>query len=631
MDNNNFDDNNSNNNFYNNNLDNNNYSNDYYNDNIDNNNNINNSNNNNSNNTIAKVGLVIIGIAVLACLFIFKVIPGPFSNVSSKDIAFTEKVVKVKRFSGVQLSLTGNTNVRYKSSDDSIATVNELSGYVTGNKNGTVTITAYNGNDTIDTCTVEVYTDNKVINITGLKLSDTNISLYVGNSKQLKVTISPSNATNRKIIWSTSDKNIATIDNNGIVVAKKVGTAVIKVRTESGVEATCKVTVKNKSTPTPVPTPTPTPTTKYTLTYNANGGTVSPTSNSLKKGATLGTLPTPTRSGYTFNGWYTAANGGSKVGSSTTINGNMTIYAHWTKNAAPAPTPTVDKIHFIKQASSNSTDKELNNGDAILLESNGHFAMVDTGLNNATDNKYVLDYIKSVGVKKLDFIFISHFHRDHMGGLSHILNNIPVSRIYMKTYLGKDKNKDLYKPLFEKIKQQASSKGIPITYIDKSYSDGQGFNFQDMRIRFYNTKQNNNKTVHYDANGKVSSSAINENSNTVLALINVNGYKVLLTGDLYDEKNNISLLKSLSKTSDFKNLDVLKMPHHGSTRSAFGGTKKGSYNKEAFKNLNPKYVVVTSTSCSVCKSVGATKNVYYARNHKGTIFTFGSSIKIDYK
>lgn len=590
-------------------------------------------------NLISKVVLVIIGFAVLACLFIFKVIPGPFSSVSTKDVAFTEKVVKVKRFSGVQLSLSGNANVRYKSSDDSIATVNELSGYVTGNKNGTVTITAYSGNDTIDTCTVEVYTDNKVANITGLKLSDTNISLYVGDSKQLKVTISPSDATNRKIIWSTSNKNIATIDSNGIVAAKKVGTTVIKVRTESGVEATCKVTVKNKSTPAPTPTPTPaptpiptpTPTTQYTLTYNANGGTVSPTSKTLKKGETLGTLPTPTRSGYTFNGWYTSLEGGSKVGSSTTINGNMTIYAHWTKNAAPTPTSTVDKIHFIKQASSNSTDKGLNNGDAILLESNGHFAMVDTGLNNGTDNKYVLNYLKSVGVTKLDFIFISHFHRDHMGGVMYILKNIPVSRIYMKTYLGKDNNASFYKPLYSQVKKLAKEKGTSITYIDKSYSDGQGFPFQDMKIRFYNTKQNNNKTVHYDKNGKVSSSVVNENSNSVLSLINVNGYKVLLTGDFYDEKNNINLLKNLSKTNDFKNLDVLKMPHHGSTRSAFGGTKEGSYNKEAFNNLNPKYVVVTSSSCAVCKHVGATKNIYYVRQHKGTTFTFGSSITVDYK
>ena len=70
----------------------------------------------------------------------------------------------------------------------------------------------------------------------------------------------------------------------------------------------------------------------YTLTYNANGGSVTPTSKTLTYGSQYGTLPTPTRTGYTFNGWYTAASGGTKVSSTTTIGAsNTTIYAHWTK------------------------------------------------------------------------------------------------------------------------------------------------------------------------------------------------------------------------------------------------------------------------------------------------------------
>lgn len=598
-----------------------------------------NSNNlNNNKKDDSKLSIIII-LAILCLVVVFglsafNVIPGPFSSVSSSDIAFAEKTVKVKRNSGIQLSLKGNnSNVKYKSSDTKIATVNEFTGYVTGIKNGKATITMYDGDKAIDSCTVEVYTPSSSVDITSLKLSETNITLYIGNTKQLKVTISPSNATNKKIIWSTSNKNVATINSNGVVAAKSEGTATIKVRTESGVNATCNVTVKKKSSTTPTPTPTPTPTTtQYTLTYNANGGSVSPTSKKLNKGAAYGSLPTPTRSGYTFNGWYTQASGGSKVSSSTIINANTTIYAQWTKNSTPAPTPTTqtnDKIHFIKQASSNKTDKYLNNGDAILLESNGHFAMIDTGLNNATDNKYVLNYLKSVGVTKLDFILISHFHRDHVGGLLYLLKNIPISKIYMKTYLGKDEEASKYKSLYTNIKNTAKNKGVPITYIDKSFKDGEGFTFQDMKIRLYNTKQNNKATIHYG--DEETTSVINENSNTVLQLINVNGYKILLTGDLYDEKSNLSLITSLSKKSDFKNLDLLKMPHHGSTRSAFGGEKQGSTNKEAFKRFNPKYVVVTNSSCAICKSIGATKNIYYSRAHKGTIFTFGSTISIDYK
>ena len=73
--------------------------------------------------------------------------------------------------------------------------------------------------------------------------------------------------------------------------------------------------------------------TKYTLTYNANGGTVSPTSKQLAGGEAYGSLPTPSRSGYTFNGWYTSATGGTQVSSTTKMGySNTTIYAHWTQN-----------------------------------------------------------------------------------------------------------------------------------------------------------------------------------------------------------------------------------------------------------------------------------------------------------
>ena len=73
----------------------------------------------------------------------------------------------------------------------------------------------------------------------------------------------------------------------------------------------------------------------YTVTWNANGGTVSPASVSKTHGSTLGTLPTPTRAAteeysYTFAGWFTAASGGTQISSTTTVTGNVTYYAHWT-------------------------------------------------------------------------------------------------------------------------------------------------------------------------------------------------------------------------------------------------------------------------------------------------------------
>lgn len=73
----------------------------------------------------------------------------------------------------------------------------------------------------------------------------------------------------------------------------------------------------------------------FKVTYNANGGKVSESSKTVYQGLTYGTLATPTRKGYTFTGWYTAASGGSKVASSTkmTKGKNHTIYAHWGKKS----------------------------------------------------------------------------------------------------------------------------------------------------------------------------------------------------------------------------------------------------------------------------------------------------------
>lgn len=75
----------------------------------------------------------------------------------------------------------------------------------------------------------------------------------------------------------------------------------------------------------------------YTVTFNANGGTVSPASMTTNAGGKLSSLPTPTRSGYTFNGWYTAASGGTKVTVDTVFHENTTVYAQWTSNTGNNP------------------------------------------------------------------------------------------------------------------------------------------------------------------------------------------------------------------------------------------------------------------------------------------------------
>jgi uncharacterized protein (TIGR02145 family)/uncharacterized repeat protein (TIGR02543 family) len=68
----------------------------------------------------------------------------------------------------------------------------------------------------------------------------------------------------------------------------------------------------------------------YTITFNANGGTVSPTSGVTGEEYKLASLPVPTRSGYTWLGWFTKPDGGSLVEAGDwAFHGNTEIYAHW--------------------------------------------------------------------------------------------------------------------------------------------------------------------------------------------------------------------------------------------------------------------------------------------------------------
>ncbi len=71
------------------------------------------------------------------------------------------------------------------------------------------------------------------------------------------------------------------------------------------------------------------------VTFDANGGIVSPETRLVTKGAALGILPEPTRDGYVFDGWFTAAEGGEQIASALVVNADVTCYAHWTGAVDP--------------------------------------------------------------------------------------------------------------------------------------------------------------------------------------------------------------------------------------------------------------------------------------------------------
>jgi len=91
-----------------------------------------------------------------------------------------------------------------------------------------------------------------------------------------------------------------------------------------------------------------------TVTFNANGGTTPTASKTVTYASAYGTLPTPTYSGYTFDGWYTAASGGTQVLSATTVTKTAahTLYAHWTQDVAldPGLEGTIAKLNIVPKS-----------------------------------------------------------------------------------------------------------------------------------------------------------------------------------------------------------------------------------------------------------------------------------------
>ena len=85
------------------------------------------------------------------------------------------------------------------------------------------------------------------ISTTGITLSSTSLTLDVGNTYQLKATVKPDNATNKSLVWSSSNTSVATVDSTGKVTAKSSGTATISVKSSANTSLVkkCVVTVNS--------------------------------------------------------------------------------------------------------------------------------------------------------------------------------------------------------------------------------------------------------------------------------------------------------------------------------------------------------------------------------------------------
>lgn len=129
--------------------------------------------------------------------------------------------------------------IKWSSSNTNVATVSST-GLVVSKRNGEAVITA-SLDGKIAKATIIV--NNKNVSVTGVSVTPTSTSLNVGASVTLNANITPNNASNKNVTWTSSDSTIASVSSKGVVTGKKRGTVVITVKTNDG-NMTAKITIK---------------------------------------------------------------------------------------------------------------------------------------------------------------------------------------------------------------------------------------------------------------------------------------------------------------------------------------------------------------------------------------------------
>lgn len=249
-----------------------------------------------------------------------------------------------------------------------------------------------------------------------------------------------------------------------------------------------------------------------------------------------------------------------------------------------------NRIHFINT-------KAKSGSDAILLESNGHYALIDMGEDydfpDGSDPRYpsrwgismrnyqvledrLIRHLDQIGVKKLDFIIGTHVHSDHIGGADEILNRYQVGKFYLKKY-SDDRitaNWGLWDNLFNYDNALRAAQKRGVTLIQNITDEDSHFKLGDMDIQLYNYKN------EYDADGNLKK-VLDDNSNSIVSVVTVAGKRIYLGGDLDNAEGAEDKLGPV-----IGKVDMMKWNHH------YDATISNTIN--FLENLSPKMIIQTT-------------------------------------
>lgn len=202
--------------------------------------------------------------------------------------------------------------VEWFSSNPSVATVDINTGLVTAVGRGETIITArtVTGNASGFYDHIEVIQLPTSITVSGVT------SIRTGNTATLTASVQPENANDIRVSWLSDEPDIVSVSDNGVVTGLSAGRALISATSaaDQSVAGSIYITVMPAT---------------FTVTFDANLGSCNTSSKVVTLDSAYGDLPTPSRTGYIFTGWYTA--GDIQIQNDTTVTtaSNHTLYAHW--------------------------------------------------------------------------------------------------------------------------------------------------------------------------------------------------------------------------------------------------------------------------------------------------------------
>lgn len=189
-------------------------------------------------------------------------------------------------------------------------------------------------------------------------------------------------------------------------------------------------------------------------------------------------------------------------------------------------------------------------GDSSLIRLKNKNILIDTGgnINYDISKNILIPYFKSVGIKKIDYLVLTHGDYDHMGEAINLVENFKVEKVIFNCGPYNDLEQELIKVLDKK----------KIKY----YSCIKELNIDNNKLYFLQTKEYDNE---------------NDNSNVIYSELNV--YKFMFMGDA-----SVTTEKEIMNKYNLPDIDVLKVGHHGSKTSS----SKGFINV-----INPKYSIIS--------------------------------------